>query len=376
MTTKWAWTAAGTALLCLVAFEVYATILRARKRPGPLSTRLNHGLWWLASTVAFQLDRKRRHVILSAVGPLLLPILGALLILTLVVGFGLIYLPRLPSGFSLATTSMSPWQDAVYFSGVTLLTIGYGDITPHSGPLRFAALVEGVAGIAVLSLATAYLLTIYGAVERKRAAALAFYHQAGRGADVASFIAHHFRRGRFIGFDAIVRVGARDLQVIMEAHIEHPVIHYFHSEVLAKSFPRMVFLLLETATIVGTCLDPAAHAEVCDHPDVETLDDTALDVVEELLVVLQLGKRAKDAIGTPDEDCERHRRCFRRTVRRLAAAGITVRADQAGAFQSYVAARERWERKLACISRFLGYDWDEVSGDKNLDDAAAVEAGT
>lgn len=75
----WACTATGITLLALSSFEVYATILRARKRPGPLSTRLNRGLWWLASRVSFRMKRKRRHAVLSAVGPLLLPLLGAVL---------------------------------------------------------------------------------------------------------------------------------------------------------------------------------------------------------------------------------------------------------------------------------------------------------
>jgi len=361
----WAWTTLGTVLLALSAFEVYATILRARKRPDPLSTRLNRGLWWLASTVAFRLDRKRRHAVLSAVGPMLLPLLGAVLVSTLVVGFGLVYLPRLSTGFIFASGDARSWRDAIYFSGVTLLTIGYGDITPHTTLLRLAALLEGAAGIAVLSLATAYLLTVYAAVERKRTAALAFYHQAGKGADVASFIAHHFRRGQFIGLDDIIRNGARELQMLLESHIEHPVIHYFHSEVRAKSLPRMVFLLIETATIVESCLDPTVHAEICDHPDMVTLKENALAVVDELVVVLQLQKAAGNAIGSPDEDRARHERCFHRTTRRLAASGITTQ-DERIAVRAYIQARERWERKLACISHFLGYDWEEISGDQDL----------
>lgn len=292
--------------------------------------------------------------------------------LTLVVGFGLIYLPRLATGFTFATANARSWRDALYFSGVTLLTIGYGDITPHASLPRLASLVEGTAGIAVLSLATAYLLTVYGAVERKRTAALAFYHQAGRGTDVASFIAHHFRRGQFIGLEDIVRTGARELQMLMESHIEHSVIHYFHSEVLAKSLPRMIFLLIETATIVESCLDPVAHVEICDHPDMVTLKQNALAVVDELVLVLQLQKKASDPIDASIEELARHRRCCRRTMQRLAISGITTLDDWA-ALQDYIQARGRWERKLACISRFLGYDWEEISGDQDLDQAADSE---
>ncbi len=372
---KWMCTVAGVLLLAAAAFETYATILRARKRPGPMSETLNRGLWWMATKIAFRQGLRTRHAILSAIGPLLLPLLGSLLILCLLTGFGLIYLPRLPGQFAVAGGNQTSWIDAFYFSGVTLLTIGYGDFAPRSGLLRFTAILEGVAGIALLSLATAYLLTVYGAVERKRAAAIAFYHQAGRGADVATFIAHHFRRGQFIGFEEIIRTGARDLQILMEAHIEHPVIHYFHSELLSKSFLRMLFILLETSTVVSTCLDPAKHVDVCDHPDLGTLDASALAVTKELVVVLNLQGQADKPIGDAADDIERHRRCFGRAVRRMAAAGITIRPDQAAALGDYIAKRGHWERKLAAICHFLGYEWDEISGDHNLDHAADLEEG-
>lgn len=332
----WLWTSLGLSLLAVSTFEVYATILQARKRPGPLSERLNAAIWWGATTIAFRLDRTRRHAILSAMGPLLLPILGMVLIANLIVGFGLIYLPRLPTEFVMTASKPPVWQDALYFSSVTLLTIGYGDITPHTAFLRFVSVLEGLSGIAILSLATAYLLTVYGAVERKRAAALAFFHQAGKGADVPGFIAHYFRRGRFIGFEEIVRVGARDLQVLMEAHIEHPVIHYFHSDMVAKSFPHMIFLLVETATIVRTCLDPTANVDVCDHPDLTTLGQNAQAVIDELAVVLQLEARAENPIGSAASDELRHARCFQRINCRLSAAGIVLREDASRAFVDYL----------------------------------------
>lgn len=42
------WTTLGASLLTLVLDDVYATILRATKRPGPISERLNRGMWWAA----------------------------------------------------------------------------------------------------------------------------------------------------------------------------------------------------------------------------------------------------------------------------------------------------------------------------------------
>jgi hypothetical protein len=191
-------TSLGGGLLALVFYDIYATILRATKRPGPISENLNRGLWWAATRLTRSLSRRWRHRILTGIGPLLLPFLIALLILFLVTGFALLYLPHLETEFKVGADGQTgSLLEAVYFSGITLLTVGFGDIVPLSGATRLLVLLEGASGISVISLGVTYLLTVYGALERKRAVALAFYHQARQGADVASFIAVHFARGQF-----------------------------------------------------------------------------------------------------------------------------------------------------------------------------------
>ncbi len=44
------------------------------------------------------------------------------------------------------------WWDHVYFSGITYLTIGYGDLAPHGPISRLLAMIEGAAGIATFGM--------------------------------------------------------------------------------------------------------------------------------------------------------------------------------------------------------------------------------
>src|SRR5918911_1427408 len=89
----------GLFVLLVAAYEVYATILHARARTGPLSELINRSIWLATRGVAFRLSRTRRHRLLNSVGPLLLPLLIAVLITLLIAGFALIYYPHMPADF-------------------------------------------------------------------------------------------------------------------------------------------------------------------------------------------------------------------------------------------------------------------------------------
>jgi hypothetical protein len=368
-------TVLGLSVLALVVYDVYATILHARARSGPIGETLNRAVWGLARGLAFKLSRVRRHRLLNVVGPLLQPLLIILFIALLVLGFALIYYPRMPANFRVqADAASSPFMAALYFSGTTLTTVGYGDIAPHTTGMRLTALFEAASGFALISLAITYLITVYGALERKRAVAISFYHQAEEGANVAAFITHHFVAGRFYSLETTMRMATRDLQELLESHVEHPVIHYFHPVEVYKSLPRVLFLALETCAVIRSCLDNEEYAQTCNHPEVRTLEASSRHVLRELLASLELERRAaRRKRETVFEESRRWQQRFEQTMRLLKEAGIKTRPDRDAAWEFYRARREEWEAQLHRFSNYLGYDWDEITGDRDLRYAADEE---
>jgi hypothetical protein len=368
------YTAAGAVLLALIIFDVYATVLHSSARYGPVGESLNRSVWRLTRGLAFRLSRANRHRLLNMVGPLLLPLLIVVYIVLLVLAFALVYYPHIPRGFHFSVPHPEPgWVDAVYFSGCTLTTIGYGDIVARAAPLRFIALFEAATGLALISLAITYLLTVYTALERKRAVAVSLYHQAGEGADVAGFIAHHFVEGRFYGLRDALRTVTRDLQGLLESHIDHPVIHYFHPVEVYKSIPRMLFLLLETCAVIRAALDREENSDLRNYPEVRTLDAGVRHVLNQLVDSLDLERRERPRRPTEHEradDERRWRRRFEQTVARLNESEIKTRDDVEQGWEEYRAQREDWESKLRRLALHLGYDWDEVTGDADLEYAS------
>jgi len=83
-------------------------------------------------------------------------ILLILIYLTVLIGFGLIYVllsafgypVLLEGGFPISGSFPYKLETSMYFSAVTLLTVGYGDITPI-GVGRWIAVVESLLGYSI-----------------------------------------------------------------------------------------------------------------------------------------------------------------------------------------------------------------------------------
>ncbi len=72
-----------------------------------------------------------------------------------------------PNAFSfntrLGTTSVMSGFTAIYFSFTTLMTVGYGDITPVADVARMLAIVEAMAGTLFVGVMIARLVSLYSA---------------------------------------------------------------------------------------------------------------------------------------------------------------------------------------------------------------------
>jgi hypothetical protein len=66
-----------------------------------------------------------------------------------------------PDSFQLGTNSTGRQSDLMYFSLVTLSTIGYGDIVPLTGEARMLAALEGVTGVLYIAITVAILVSGY-----------------------------------------------------------------------------------------------------------------------------------------------------------------------------------------------------------------------
>jgi hypothetical protein len=76
-----------------------------------------------------------------------------------------------PDAFSVSDTFLASagqsQPDFVYFSFITLLTVGYGDVSPISGIARSLAMLEGIVGVLYIGVFVSRLLSLYRSQTKK-----------------------------------------------------------------------------------------------------------------------------------------------------------------------------------------------------------------
>ncbi|MCX6550262.1 MAG: potassium channel family protein [Acidobacteria bacterium] len=68
---------------------------------------------------------------------------------------------RWPGSLVVSDGRHASFPDLIYFSFVTLLTIGFGDVVPGTGPVRAVTLLEGLFGVVYTTVVMAALVAAY-----------------------------------------------------------------------------------------------------------------------------------------------------------------------------------------------------------------------
>lgn len=266
----------GVLLVLAAVIDIVATVLHPEFE-SPLSSRYQQSLWWVLRRVNGRLPQRFRELRLLSWGvPLMVGGLVALWIALLIVGFALIYRPWI--GDAVMFRSDNPiepsFSNALYFSGVTMATLGYGDVQPVSPMFRTLAVLESLFGLVTVSFTVTYVLSIYPTLAHQREIATALDAEvAGQVSALPMLRRYLSDDGRWV--DALaerLRELALELLALTESHEQHAVLYYAHPRRVQHSLLR---ILLITRSLVGTLrytLSPERHREIVHHPHLILLE--------------------------------------------------------------------------------------------------------
>lgn len=153
---RWRWTPAVLGATFIVVRGLQAILGLDRLLP------LSEGLWVAASMLATVAAARAALGAGRVDGERIFAALDAYLLAGLVFGVSYWVLEQgWPASFGEAMTRDLDLGQAVYFSFVTLATLGYGDIVPASDSARGLAILEAVGGQLYLVVVVARLVSLY-----------------------------------------------------------------------------------------------------------------------------------------------------------------------------------------------------------------------
>ena len=223
--------AVGVIAVVLVGTDLAVTVLHPSLR-GPVSHSAERSAWMAVRGLGRGMGRAR---VLTFGGPAAMGADFAAWVLGLWLGFALVYAPFVHELAYSPAASAHPdgFFTALYLSGVSLTTLGFGDVVGGTAALRLVTVLEGASGLAVITAALAYITAVYPRVSLARTTA-----------SWVTDLEAHTEAGavRFVlggGPGTVARL-QRDLIEIHQDLQRFPVLYYFHAAQPGESLAALM----------------------------------------------------------------------------------------------------------------------------------------
>ena len=240
--------AAGVLLVAIALVDLLNTLVTTstshhRAWPSAILTRLSYAA---VRSVAVRLpEGAARERVLATFAPALLLELLTMWVVLQIVGFSLLWwaVDGLPS--------IGAWSDAVYYSGVVFLTVGFGEIVPETVVPRVGALVEAFLGVVTTALVIGYLPSLYAAYSERERALMTLDDGSGRRITPTSLVMAWAPDADPKKLDARFAAWERWAAGILETHSTLPLLRFFRSHEPQQHW----------VTALGLLADAALHAQ-------------------------------------------------------------------------------------------------------------------
>jgi len=235
---------------------ISTVITTQRDRRWSAARRFFRISWRWYSNAARKIDDPaRRERFLVPYGPMSLVGLLAVWVALLMFGWGLIWW-----GLQQHMEGINDLSSAVYFSGVTFLTIGYGDIVADGGGSRILAVVEGLMGVLTVAMVIGLLPTLFGAYMRRESKLLTLDDLTDQ-VTPSGYLRRYADGGNLAPLYAEFRGWDDWCADVYDSHTAYPMLLWFRSRQAGRSWSVGLGIVLETATYILAAVDEPKHHE-------------------------------------------------------------------------------------------------------------------
>jgi hypothetical protein len=244
----------GAVIVWIVLRDLFVGVVvprpaRGALRPSNLIVRWSWRAWrWIGDLSG---DVATREARLGAFAPMSVILLLVVWVLGLIAGYGLVLdalrdqLSPVPTGFG----------SSLYFSAVSLLTIGYGDIVPVGPAARAIALIEGATGLGVVAVVISLLFSLYASFQRREVLIITLDALAGAPPSGVVLLENSLQNDMIDHLeDTFVEWKGWSAEVL-ESHLAYPILAYFRSSHDNESWISAIGAILDATVLVLTTVE-------------------------------------------------------------------------------------------------------------------------
>lgn len=347
----------GLGLVLLALVDIYLTVLFPRLGSSVLSFMLARSLWCLFRTVAGIMPAQRARLLAHS-GSLTVTTIVVAWIALLIGGFTCLNWVGLGTGIqaSEGPTPRDFWT-ALYYSGYAVTTLGTGDLLPKTDYYRMLMVLQSALGFATFTLTITYVLSIYAALTQRNTLALSLHHRSNDTADPIELLIRLLPDGSPINIHQSLSDMAKDLMYLVEAQHSYPILLYFRFSQTYYALPRIILLLMETATLIKSALHPEKYRFIINSAAVAEVWRGGLQLSAELsdLLFPKLHPRKYPHLE------QVWRKQFYQALERLSAEGIETVPNPEVAADRYVDLRRKWFSQLTILAEHMAYRSSEIA---------------
>ncbi len=241
---------AGVALFILVLVDTFETMILPRTvTRGFRLTRYFYMLVGRVNRLTLRLERNSalRDAQLNAYAPLSL--LGLILFWggMLILAFALVHWGlQIPLHGEMLRHDIGTY---LYFSGVTFLTLGFGDVTSTNGIGRFLAVMEAAVGFGFLAIVISYLPVLYQSFSRRETTICMLDARAGSPPTSAELLRRHAERDNMAELVELLKEYERWSAELLESFLSYPILAFYRSQHDQQSWLSALTAILDTCAI-------------------------------------------------------------------------------------------------------------------------------
>jgi Ion channel len=235
-------------LLILTLYEIFEVMLlprRVRRRLRFVRAYFE-STWKLWRHIGWRMPPgETRETFLSVYGPLSLILLLALWGVTLTFQFA-----GIEWALSQSRAHPPTFGTSLYMSGVTFLTLGYGDVVPGTTAGRAVAVFEAGTGLGLIAVIIGYLPVLYQLFAQREAQVVRLDARAGSPPSATTLLARHAMGGRMDALDAMFIEWEQWSAELLESHLSYPMLAYYRSQHENESWLAALTAVMDACALV------------------------------------------------------------------------------------------------------------------------------